>query len=129
MSQAWISDGHYIVKDEKHVKLPYQEVQTTEIGSVKNGGPGLGKRKGSVERQEDVALEEREVAKDNGPVGMNAADDTTIDVDLLPEEKTKFAKTSTIIIDMLHDDSPEFEKNYEIEGVLLDAVEAMVEVV
>ncbi|MCO5614650.1 hypothetical protein L7F22_068934 [Adiantum nelumboides] len=29
---------------------------------------------------------------------------------------------------MLHDDSPKFEKNYEIEGVLLDAAEPMAKV-
>ncbi|MCO5552404.1 hypothetical protein L7F22_005915 [Adiantum nelumboides] len=74
---------------EEDVKLPYQEVKTTKTKSVKNGGPGLEKvdvmdaedqasmervervlrgldfqwRKGSVERQEGTALEERRLLK------------------------------------------------------------------
>ncbi|MCO5555374.1 hypothetical protein L7F22_008920 [Adiantum nelumboides] len=103
--------------DEEDVKLPYQEVQTTKTESLKNGGPGL---------EKVVVMDVEDQAMDS--VGMNAVDSTTIDVDLLPKEQTKFARASTIDINMLHDDSPKIEKNCEIEGVLLDAAEAMAEV-
>ncbi|MCO5582630.1 hypothetical protein L7F22_036528 [Adiantum nelumboides] len=103
--------------DEEDVKLPYQEVQTTKTESLKNGGPGL---------EKVVVMDVEDQAMDS--VGMNAVDSTTIDVDMLPKEQTKFARASTIDINMLHDDSPKFEKNCEIEGVLLDAAEAMAEV-